>query len=80
MDVEILPLLLGLLLEMSDIHSALCLPCGNVSPMTALAAAAHKSVGLNFTWSGELILKQMSVPLGYLLSQPPQQHHCSRKQ
>lgn len=63
-----------------NIHGALCLPCGSLSPVTALAAAVHKSVGLNFTWFGDSILKQMSVPLCYLLSQPPQQHHCSRKQ
>lgn len=77
--MEILPLL-GSLSDTSAYPWCALLALWELSPVTALAAAAHKSVGLNFTWFGDLILKQMSVPLCYLLSQPPQQHPCSRKQ
>ena len=53
---------------------------GNLSAITALATAVHKSVRLNYTWFGDLILNQVNIHLCCLLSQPPQNHYCSGKQ
>jgi len=52
---------------------------GNPSAVTALAAAVHISVGLNYAWFGDLTLNLVNIRSCYLLSQPPQHHFCSRK-